>query len=208
MERRSEYTYRSPEPTHDDAFLWDAVRRALFRHVPPPASVCEIGCGNGVNARRMSALGYSVTAVDASESAIAAARSVPGSVRFEVASVYDPLDERFGTFDSVVSLEVLEHLYAPHELPEVAYSLLRPGGYALFSTPYHGWLKNVVIAVLGRFDKHFNPLWDHGHIKFFSRATLSTVLAEAKLHELSLQRLGRVPVLARTMLVVAQRTAG
>lgn len=205
MTSNTEYTYRSSDPSHDDRFLWGAVSRALVQSIPPPATIFEIGCGNGVNARRMSALGYSVTATDPSVSAIAAASSVPGSIRYEVAGVYDPLVERYGTFDIVVALEVLEHLYAPRTLIQRACDLLRPGGFLLLSTPYHGWLKNVLIAATGRYDKHVNPLWDHGHIKFFSPHTLRVLIAEGELVVISLRRLGRVPVVARTMLVLAKR---
>lgn len=207
MTPQPEYRYDSADPTHDDAFLWSAVRKALLLYQPPPAALFEIGCGNGVNARRMSALGYQVTATDASESAVAAARTVPGAPVFATASVYDRLAERFGLFDVVIALEVIEHLYSPRALVDAACALLKPGGYALISTPYHGWLKNVLIAGLGRFDAHVSPLWDHGHIKFFSRATLRALIAETALREVGLQRLGRIPVAARSMLLVAQRTA-
>lgn len=208
MKSASEYRYANAEATHDDRFLWRALCRALLKHAPPPASVFELGCGNGVNARRIAALdGYSVTATDSSTSAIAAARSIPGSIRFEVADVYDPLHERFGKFDVVVALEVIEHLYAPRALVRLVRDLLNPGGCAFLSTPYHGWLKNVVIAAAGRFDRHVDPLWDNGHIKFFSPATLRRLLAETGLREVELQRVGRVPMLARSMLMIAQRTA-
>lgn len=205
MNEESEYTYTTAKPTHDDGFLWAGIQRTLLRYVPPPATVLELGCGNGVNARRIAALGYCVTAIDASKSAIAAARSVHSSVRFELASVYEPLHERFDTFESVVALEVIEHLYSPRALAHACANLLKPGGYVLVSTPYHGWLKNVLVAVSGRFDAHVNPLWEHGHIKFFSRTTIRRLLMEASLREVAFHRLGRIPVVAKSMLVVAQR---
>jgi 2-polyprenyl-6-hydroxyphenyl methylase/3-demethylubiquinone-9 3-methyltransferase len=202
----SEYRYSSPEPAYDSNFLWRAVRDALLRYAPPPASVFEIGCGAGVNARRIASLGgYTVTATDPSHSGIAAARSVPGEIRYETASVYDDLAGRFGSFDVVVAFEVIEHLYAPRELIRSAVRLLRPGGHLLLSTPYHGWLKNVLIAATGRFDAHVNPLWDHGHVKFFSPTTLRKLLPEERFSEVELRRLGRVPAVAKTMLLVARR---
>jgi 2-polyprenyl-6-hydroxyphenyl methylase/3-demethylubiquinone-9 3-methyltransferase len=203
----SEYHYHSAQPVHDDLYLWKAVERQLLSRVPMKGRLIELGCGNGLNARKMATLGYTVTATDASVSAIECARSNNHSICFETASVYDPLHERYGVFDCVVSLDVIEHLYAPRALARLAFNLLKPGGVALISTPYHGWLKNTLIAATNRFDAHADPLWDNGHIKLFSRATLRALLKEAGLEELSLQRLGRIPVLAKSMLVVVQRTS-
>jgi 2-polyprenyl-6-hydroxyphenyl methylase/3-demethylubiquinone-9 3-methyltransferase len=73
----------------------------------------------------------------------------------------------------VISLEVVEHVYAPRSFAATIFDLLEPGGIAVLSTPYHGYLKNLAIAALNGFDKHVNPLWDYGHIKFWSQRTLS-----------------------------------
>jgi hypothetical protein len=48
----------------------------------------------------------------------------------------------------------------------------------LVTTPYHGWLKNVAIAVLNKWHSHHSCLWDGGHIKFWSRASLSELLRQ------------------------------
>ena len=29
-------------------------------------------------------------------------------------------------------------------------------------------ISNLLISIFGKFDDHFNPLWEHGHIKFWS----------------------------------------
>ena len=42
----------------------------------------------------------------------------------------------------------------------------------IISTPYHGFIKNLLILLTGKFNKHFSPLWEDGHIKFFSKSTL------------------------------------
>ena len=55
-------------------------------------------------------------------------------------------------------------------------------------------------------DKHFTALWDHGHIKFWSRHTLTRLLTEAGLTVERIDRIGRVPQLAKTMLAVVRKS--
>ena len=43
-------------------------------------------------------------------------------------------------------------------------------------SPNHGYLKNLSLAILGKMDQPFTALWDHGHIKFWSMPTLTTLL--------------------------------
>jgi 2-polyprenyl-6-hydroxyphenyl methylase/3-demethylubiquinone-9 3-methyltransferase len=35
------------------------------------------------------------------------------------------------------------------------------------TTPYHGYVKNLALAVTGQLDRHWQPWRDGGHIKFF-----------------------------------------
>lgn len=54
-------------------------------------------------------------------------------------------------------------------------------------------------------DAHFTALWDHGHIKFWSIRTLGELLREAGFVDLRFVRVGRVPALAKAMIVMARR---
>jgi 2-polyprenyl-6-hydroxyphenyl methylase/3-demethylubiquinone-9 3-methyltransferase len=105
----------------------------------------------------------------------------------------------------VLSLEVVEHVYAPRDYARTVFDLLEPGGVAIISTPYHGYWKNLALAVTGRMDAHFTALWDHGHIKFWSITTLSELLREAGFVDVRFERVGRVPALAKSMIAVARR---
>jgi hypothetical protein len=73
---------------------------------------------------------------------------------------------------------VIEQLVRPFSLPRFAKQLLRPGGHLIISTSYHGYLKNLILALTNRWDAHLNPFWDGGHIKFWSCKTLSQLLNE------------------------------
>jgi 2-polyprenyl-6-hydroxyphenyl methylase/3-demethylubiquinone-9 3-methyltransferase len=169
--------------------------------------VVDLGCGNGATAAALSRLGYRVTGIDASKSGIAAASRADPEVDFRVGSVYDDLARDLGTFEIAISLDVIEHLYSPRLFLTRLFALLAPGGTGILSTPYHGYLKNLAIALAGRHDKHVTSLWEGGHVKFFSVATLGRILVEAGFSEPDVLRVGRCPPLAKSMLAVFSRPA-
>lgn len=59
------------------------------------------------------------------------------------------------------------------------------------------------MALFGKSDSHYTVLWDGGHIKFFSRNTLETMLNEKKFEVINFAGAGRLPYLWKTMLVGA-----
>jgi 2-polyprenyl-6-hydroxyphenyl methylase/3-demethylubiquinone-9 3-methyltransferase len=85
------------------------------------------------------------------------------------------------------------------------FALLESDGTAIVSTPYHGYLKNVALAVSGKMDRHFIALWDHGHIKLWSRETLTTLLQEVGFEQPRFLRVGRLPPLAKSMIAIARK---
>lgn len=193
-----EYSYNSSEPAHSHAYLYDSVV-AILKELRPDR-VFEVGCGNGSLANRLSAF-VSISGVDSSHSAIEVARTSFPNLDLRVASAYDDLSFEYGKFDVVICLEVIEHLFDPRSAVRRMRDLLKPEGTLIISTPYHGYLKNLVIALLGKFDAHFTALWDGGHVKFWSRTTLRSLMEEAGFRETKFLRVGRVPVIAKSMIV-------
>ena len=61
-----EYEYHSDEPSHDDGHIWRKVHDILIKEYPPPKRVFEVGCGNGVTARRLKDAGYDIIGIDPS----------------------------------------------------------------------------------------------------------------------------------------------
>lgn len=210
----AQYIFHDAAPTWANAYLWPVVQenaqRVKSRLQSPGRSnprAFDLGCGNGATAGMLSGLGFDVVGVDTSESGIALARTAYPACHFEVASAYDDLAGRFGQFSLVVSLEVVEHLYFPRKFAKAVNDLLEPAGTAIISTPYHGYLKNLALAITGKMDKHFTALWDGGHIKFFSKTTLRELLTEAGLQDIRFVRVGRIPPLAKSMIAIARKRA-
>ena len=203
---RQDYPFRSEAPSHMHAVFWPAVRE-FAGSVGPGTRVLDVGCGNGSTAAAFLGLGCAVVGIDASESGIALARQAHPGGRFERmtadADILGRLQE--APFDVVVSTEVVEHLYDPRSYARGCFAALRPGGRLVLTTPYHGYLKNLAISLLGQWDSHADPLWDGGHIKLWSKATLGRLLHEAGFVNLRFRGAGRVPWLWMTMVVAADK---
>lgn len=207
IEAISGYRYAGATNAHSHHFLMPRVRSELARLKTDleKARLFDLGCGNGSVASLLDNDGWEVTGVDPSTEGIAAARAAYPTLRLEVGSAYEDLVGRFGRFPVLVSLEVVEHVYAPRDYARTVFDLLEPGGTAIISTPYHGYWKNLVIAASGGMDRHFTALWDHGHIKFWSISTLTQLLRETGFRQIRWHLVGRIPALARSMIAVASR---
>lgn len=167
--------------------------------------VLDLGCGNGAMANWLQGQGFDVCGCDQDEAGIRMATAHSKGARFQRIGVYDDpdgLSER--NFDAVYSTEVIEHLFQPHRLPLFAHRALKPGGYLIISTPYHGYLKNLLIALFDKWDSHHTPLWDGGHIKFWSRRTLTTLLEANGFQVTGFMGAGRVYGLWKSMIIVAR----
>lgn len=202
----SGYRYDSAELGHAHDYLLPTVLRVLGGvEMAGERRLFELGCGNGSVAQVLSVRGWDVTGVDPSVEGIAQAQAAYPALQFATGSAYDDLAASYGQFPVVLSLEVVEHVYAPRHYARTVYDLLQAGGTAIISTPYHGYWKNLALALSGRLDVHFTALWDHGHIKFWSMRTLGELLREAGFVDVRFERVGRVPALAKAMIAVAKK---
>ena len=178
---------------------------ASYKH----SRILDVGCGNGVIAGRLLAEGFDVYGIDASESGITIANEKhPG--RFFVQDISsEKLPEALAAmqFGVVISTEVVEHIYAPRTYMKFLRNALSPHGILIISTPYHGYFKNLVLALTNKMDKHFTVLWDGGHIKFWSRLTLSTLLKEFNFEVIQFKGSGRLPFLWKSMFISARLVA-
>jgi 2-polyprenyl-3-methyl-5-hydroxy-6-metoxy-1,4-benzoquinol methylase len=180
---------------------------ALCGALHPGTRVLDVGCGNGYTAGRFLKHGCRVVGLDLSESGIKLARETYPAARFEVlaadADILRNLSEE--PFDFVISTEVVEHLYAPRPYAQGCYAALKPGGRFICTTPYHGYLKNLLIALAGKWDSHATPLWDGGHIKLWSRKTLGELLRETGFVNHQFRGAGRLPWLWMTMIMCGDK---
>jgi len=105
------------------------------------------------------------------------------------------------SFDNVICIEVLEHVFNFQNVLNEAYRILKPGGAFVVGVPYHGTVKNIALS-LTAFEHHYV---DTLHVKFFTPKRLRRALKEAGFEIVEESRFGRVPLLWRVMLFVCRK---
>lgn len=112
---------------HVVAYRWAAERVRGLR-------VLDAGCGEGYGTAMLADVAAAATGVDLEDDVVRRASARYPRARFEAANlVHLPYDD--GTFDAVVSLQVIEHIHSPHEFVRECARVLRPGGTLIVSTP-------------------------------------------------------------------------
>lgn len=193
------------KPAYSTGYIYPVIRHML--RYDKSKRILDMGCGNGEMTQRLIAEGFDVVGIDASQTGIdIAKRKHPDRFFLHDVSA-DKLPDEVGDrpFDIVISTEVIEHLYAPRAyMALIRRTLQSRRGDVILSTPYHGYLKNVALAVSGKMDTHYSPLWDGGHIKFWSRKTLTALLEEFGFEVTEFQGAGRLPYLWKSMILRAK----
>ena len=162
----------------------------------------DLGCGNGSFTSLLATQGYQTKGIDHSLSGVEIAKQHNENLEFEQHDITSPLNENYQSkYDAAISIEVIEHLLLPRKLLENAYSSLKPGGVFILTTPYHGYWKNLALALTNSFDEHWHPLRDYGHIKFFSKPTITSLFNEFEFQNIGFTTVGRIPPLARSMII-------
>ena len=181
-----------PDPSHRPQYLAPVL--ASLAELPRGARILDAGCGGGDFSIGLAEAGFEIYGCDLNESAIAAANRL-GIGTFKLASLYENLAAPFGVeaFDAIVSVEVIEHLYSPYTYVRRGYEALRPGGLFVVTTPYWGYWKNLALAVTNRTDGYLTALWEGGHIKHFSRKTLTRLFSDCGFAEVGFRGAGETP---------------
>lgn len=126
----------------------DEIIRRLLPYIPPTGQVLDYGCGPGNLLEKLLRCNLKVAGLDFSP----ATKEIVAQ-RFRdhknFTGVFEPNDlkSRAETFDAVIVIEVIEHLYDSqlNELLDNVLTLLRPGGVAIFTTPNEEVLEDSYI---------------------------------------------------------------
>jgi 2-polyprenyl-3-methyl-5-hydroxy-6-metoxy-1,4-benzoquinol methylase len=176
MSEYKDYNYQNDEITHNFKYMLQPLLKMLDKN--KNQCILDLDCGNGYLVNHLISLGYNAYGTNASEKGIAIASEInPG--RFFVQDLSTdqlPAEIQGLYFDTVIPTKVIEHLYGPESFIGFCKQALAAGGEIIISTPYHGYLKNILISLSNKWDQHLNPVWLGGHIKMWSAKTLGSLL--------------------------------
>jgi 2-polyprenyl-6-hydroxyphenyl methylase / 3-demethylubiquinone-9 3-methyltransferase len=181
----------------------DYLRQLLATHfgaTPAGLRVLDVGCGAGLLAEPLAALGAQVTAIDAAEKNIAAARlhaAASGvSVDYRVGELTNTLaaDARF---DLVTLLEVVEHVDDVPATIDAAARRVAPGGLLVAST-IDRTAKSWLFAIVGaEFLFRVLPVGTHQWRRFVRPDEMQAAAHAAGLRRIDLRGMRYLPVLHR-----------
>ncbi len=142
----------------------------------------DVGAADGFLSERLTAQGWSVTALERNPEL--AARAHGRCKEVVVADLESAPPLLSGPFDAIVYGDVLEHLSDPLAALVALNRTLAPGGLVIVSVPNvaHLWVR--LSLLLGRFDYADRGILDRTHLRFFTRRTFHTFLRQAGLEPL------------------------
>ena len=135
--------------------LHESIVRSIKQHVPVEggANVLDLGAGSGALSQKLDAAGYRVDACDMFPELFQCQ-----GIECRKADVHEPLPYESDRFDSVVAVEVVEHLESHLGLFEEVQRILKPGGSFIFSTPNISSLKSRFRFLLTGYFYSHGPL--------------------------------------------------
>jgi len=137
----------------------EALMLDISPHMPPPACLLDVGCGNGSFVLAAQEAGYDTLGIDISEEGVAFAVS-----RGANAHHYDFLTHAFDKkFDIITMWDVVEHLHSPAIFIHRARELLKPGGILIIKTPSIGKLCLLFVRLFGNSAPALLQAPDHIH---------------------------------------------
>jgi ubiquinone/menaquinone biosynthesis C-methylase UbiE len=177
----------------------------LVRHLRPGMRVLDVGCGEGRFTAALANAGMRAVGVDVAEEPLRRARARHPQLDVRLVEEAGPWELEDASFDAVWAGEVIEHVADTAAWLSEVRRVLRSGGGLLASTPAHGRLALMRLALSRRaFAAHFDPLGDH--LRFYSADTLSGLIESFGFENVRVQGAGGPPGARRLLLAHALRS--
>jgi 2-polyprenyl-6-hydroxyphenyl methylase/3-demethylubiquinone-9 3-methyltransferase len=180
-------------------------KRFLLERVREGERVLDVGCGEGRFTAALAGAGVRAVGVDVAEEPLRRARARHPEFDLRLVDVAGGWGLGDASFDAVWAGEVIEHVADTAAWLSEVRGALRSGGRLLLSTPAHGPLTLARLTVSSRaFATHFDPQGDH--LRFYSRATLTALLAQFGFESIEVRAAAGPPGARRVLLASAIRS--
>ncbi len=180
--------------------MHDRVERALAGE--RLGRVLDLGCGDGTFAARLATGGARVTGLDPAPTALARARAAHPELELVAPAADGSLPFGDGAFDVVTCVNVLQHVADTQTLLSEARRVLAGGGLLAVAVPFHGRLRNVLVA-LRSFERHYDPLAPE--LRFYTARSLRALLRDLGFERVAVSAHGGAPLLRETLVALGRR---
>ncbi|MGN6373500.1 MAG: class I SAM-dependent methyltransferase [Solirubrobacteraceae bacterium] len=192
----------SDAPLRERLLLAHARRLSGVDEAPP--RLLDIGCGEGYFAALLVESGLSVVAADVAVEPLRRLRETHPHIDLCLLTPDAPLPFDDSSFDAVWAGEVVEHVADTQSWLSELRRVLRSGGTLLLSTPDHGLLRRIAMALSRRrFEQCFDPRSDH--LRFYTRQTLAALLSDFGFERIDVRGAGGLPGARRVLFASATR---
>jgi 2-polyprenyl-3-methyl-5-hydroxy-6-metoxy-1,4-benzoquinol methylase len=186
-----------------ERFLLERVAR-MSGHLDHPARVLDVGCAEGHFAAALQREGAEVVAIDVAAEPLRRALLLAPELDVRLVEPEGELPFDDASFDVVWAGEVIEHVADTSRWLSELRRVLRSGGALLISTPDHGPLSRLWLALSrSAFEEHFDPRSDH--LRFYTRRALTDLYADFGFEEVEVVAVGGFPGARRVLLACACR---
>lgn len=144
--------------------------------------VLDVGCGGGILSEALAERGASVLGIDLAESALQAAEThrAGQAVEYRLESSRE-VAARGERFDAVTCMEMLEHVADPTAVLRDIHAVLKPGGWAFFSTINRTLKARLGAVYAAEYLLRLVPQGTHQYDWFIKPAELSRMAERAGL---------------------------
>lgn len=178
------------------------IREAIDRRWPGQAGsfrplagrhALDVGCGAGLLTEPLARMGAAVTALDAAEENIAAARAHAEPQGLSIDYRATPIEQLAAHgFDLITSMEVVEHVADPGAFVHALADRLADDGLLIISTPNRTPLSRLAMITIGEGIGGI-PRGTHDWDKFLKPEELTALLEEAGLEVIDRTGIGFSP---------------
>jgi ubiquinone/menaquinone biosynthesis C-methylase UbiE len=152
----------------------------------------DVGCGNGSLMFKVPQNFNLICGVDISPSRIQEAQKLAkqkfpsnNDLHFSVCDIDKGISFPDATFNTVICLAVLEHIFDPFSVVREIHRILKNDGILILEVPNIAYLKYRIQLLFGKLPVTSSPLnwreigWDGGHLHYFTKKSLSKLLEES-----------------------------
>jgi 2-polyprenyl-3-methyl-5-hydroxy-6-metoxy-1,4-benzoquinol methylase len=187
-------------------FLLARLRALQSSRGPAAAAVraLDVGCGEGDFAAELARAGAEVIGVDVAHEPLRRARARYPQLDLRALPVEGEWPLPDAHFELVWAGETIEHVADTAGWLSEIRRVLRSGGVLLLSTPAHGRLRLLRLALSARaFAKHFDPRSDH--LRFYTARTLRGLLTDFGFEQIEVRAAVGPPGARRLLFASARR---